>query len=139
MQRMPPLDYADMDADQQRVVDTIVAGPRKGFYGLTLDLADNAPDRAANAELLRERIKLQRILGQHSQAIDALAEVDRIPAQIDHRQVIRRSHHASEATVRNTVSRLRAFTSPPNPTMDPLGNWICHWVPAAVASTMAAF
>lgn len=33
MRRMPPLSPDEMDADQKRVVDTIVAGPRKGFYG----------------------------------------------------------------------------------------------------------
>lgn len=38
MQRMPPLAYEDMDAEQKQVVDTIVAGPRKGFYGPFLPL-----------------------------------------------------------------------------------------------------
>lgn len=38
MQRMPPLDRAEMDDEQQRVVDKIIAGPRKGFYGPFLPL-----------------------------------------------------------------------------------------------------
>lgn len=38
MQRMPPLDREDMDDEQKRVVDKIVAGPRKGFYGPFLPL-----------------------------------------------------------------------------------------------------
>lgn len=38
MQRMPPLGREDMDDEQKRVVDKIVAGPRKGFYGPFLPL-----------------------------------------------------------------------------------------------------
>ncbi len=38
MQRMPPLNYEEMDEEQKRVVDKIVAGPRKGFYGPFLPL-----------------------------------------------------------------------------------------------------
>ncbi len=38
MQRMPPLPREEMDEDQKRVVDKIVAGPRKGFYGPFLPL-----------------------------------------------------------------------------------------------------
>lgn len=38
MQRMPPLKPEEMDEDQKRVVDKIVAGPRKGFYGPFLPL-----------------------------------------------------------------------------------------------------
>ena len=34
-------------------------------------------------QLLREGIELQGILDQYSQTVDAFAEVDRIPAQID--------------------------------------------------------
>lgn len=33
MRRMPPLSREEMDEEQKRVVDKIVAGPRKGFYG----------------------------------------------------------------------------------------------------------
>lgn len=33
MRRMPPLTREQMDDEQKRVVDKIVAGPRKGFYG----------------------------------------------------------------------------------------------------------
>jgi 4-carboxymuconolactone decarboxylase len=38
MPRMEPLDREDMDEEQRRVVDKIIDGPRKGFYGPFLPL-----------------------------------------------------------------------------------------------------
>jgi len=92
---------------------------------------------AEHKEMLGERVEAETVLNQHRQAVDTLAEVDGIPAQIDHRQVIRWPHHGSAATVRSTVSRLLRFTSPLNPTVAPLGNWTCHWALPMPSTTVA--
>jgi hypothetical protein len=50
------------------------------------DLDPVASPVTKHKEMLREWVQAQAIFHQYRQAIDALAEVDRVPAQIHHRR-----------------------------------------------------
>ena len=74
-------------------------------------------------QLLGKRIVLQGLFDQDRQTVDALAEVDNIPAQIDSRQFVRGAHLQSRAAaVANTVVNVAASTEPVNATTTPFGN-----------------
>jgi len=90
-----------------------VSFPVEDFDLVTLAVAEHE-------QLFREWIQLKRAFYQDRQTIYPFAEVDHIPAHINHRQVIRRSH-STDAAVLNTVVNVRASTSPANATDTPLG------------------
>ena len=81
-----------------------------------------APPVAEHEELLREGIVVQGLFHEDGQAIDAFAEVDRLPAQVDFRQVIRRAHHDTAAAVFSTRVSVAASIVPPKETAVPLGS-----------------
>ena len=82
---------------------------------------------AKHVELLRERVQAQSVLDQHSQTINTATEVDRVPAQVDRRDVIGGPHHDTLAAVDRTRDKVAASTVPPKETARPLGSWTCHW------------
>jgi len=81
--------------------------------------------------LFRERVKAQSVFHQHSQAVDAAAEVDRIPTEIHRLDVIGRPHHGRATTVVRTRDKVAASTFPLKATAAPLDGWTRHWLSLA--------
>jgi len=93
-----------------------VALPVQDLYLVTLAVAEHK-------QLIGKRIVLQGRFDQDCQAVDTLAEVDNIPAQIDSRQFVRGAHLQSRAAaVAITVVNVAASTEPVNATATPFGN-----------------
>ena len=93
-----------------------VALPVQDLHLVTLAVAEHK-------QLFGKRIVLQGRFNQDCQAVDTLAEVDNIPAQIDSRQFVRGAHLQSRAdAVLSTAANVAVSTEPANATDTPFGN-----------------